>query len=34
MTERAGHDLIAKKTVVSAGYVQKFDSKLMKNIAE
>ena len=34
MTDRRGHDLIAKKTVVSVGYVQKFDSKSMKQIAE
>ena len=30
MTDRDGHDLIAKKTVVSVGYVQKFDSKSTK----
>ena len=34
MTDRRGHDLIAKKTVVLVGYVQKFDSKSMKQIAE
>ena len=34
MTERDSHDLIAKKTVVSVGYVHKFDSKSMKKIAE
>ena len=34
MSDRRDHDLIAKKTVVSVGYVQKFDSKSMKKIAE
>ena len=34
MTGRDGHNLIAKKMVVLVGYVQKFDFKSMKKIAE
>ena len=33
MTDCDGHDLIAKKSVLSVGYIQKFDSKSMRKIA-